>query len=137
MPIRYLAPMPRPLKRKLVIVMAVTALLAVAAVRVYFAIVPRGASFQPWTMARVDGPTLKSPDGQRTVRVYFNDAGAMHSGNHWTWVVEDSWLWGRAVVSVGYLGPDVAVSGEPVPLEWGPHNEVRVRFLPGRHEGAG
>jgi hypothetical protein len=129
--------MPRPLKRKLAIAAVLTVMLAIAAVRVYFGIVPRGASFYPWTMARVDGPTLKSPDGQRTVRVYFNDAGAMHSGNHWTWVVEDSWLWGRRVVSEGYLGPDVAVRGASVSLEWTPRNEVRVHFLSGRHKGAG
>ena len=129
--------MARRLKRNLAIATALSVLLAVAAVRRYFAIVPRGASFHPWTRARVDGPTLRSPDGRRTVRVYFNDAGAMHSGNHWTWVVEDSLLWGRRVVSEGYLGADVAVSGDPVPLEWGPGNEVRVRFLPGRYKGAG
>jgi hypothetical protein len=133
----YPAPMPRPLKRKLAIAMALVVVLAIAVVRGYFAIIPRGASFYPWTMARVDGPTLNSPDGRRTVRVYFNDAGAMHSGNHWTWIVEDSWLWGRRVVAEGYVGPDVAVSGKPVPLEWGPRNEVRVRFLPGRYKGAG
>lgn len=129
--------MRRPLKRNLAVAAALVVVLGVAAVRGYFAIVPRGASFYPWTMARVDGPILKSPDGQRTVRVYFNDAGAMHSGNHWTWVVEDSWLCGRRVVSEGYLGPDVAVSGAPVPLEWGAHNEIRVQFLAGRHGGAG
>lgn len=129
--------MPRRLKRKLAIVTALVVVLAVAAVRGYFAIVPRGASFYPWTMARVDGPTLKSPDGRRTVRVYFNDAGAMHSGNHWTWVVEDSWLWGRRVVAEGFLDPDIAVRGQPVPLEWGPRNEVRVNFLPARHKRAG
>jgi hypothetical protein len=119
-----------------VIATAVALVFAVAAMRIYFSIVPRGASFFPWTMARVDGPTLRSPDGQRTVHVYFNDAGAMHSGNHWTWIVEDSWLWGRSVVSAGYLDPGIAVKGEPVPLEWGPHNEVQVRFLPGRYSRA-
>lgn len=108
---------------------ALAVVLAVAAVRIYFAIVPRGASFYPWAFARVEGPALTSPDGSRTVCVYFNDAGAMHSGNHWTWVVEDSWLWSRRVVSEGYLGPDIAVNTEPVPVEWGPHNEIRVRFL--------
>lgn len=129
--------MPRRLKRKLTIAIAIAVVLAAAAIRLYFAIVPRGASFYPWTMARVDGPTLKSPDGRRTLRVYFNDAGAMHSGNHWTWVVEDSWLWGRGVVSEGYLGPDIAVRGAPAPVEWRPHNAMRVRFLPGRHNTAG
>src|SRR5262245_42535422 len=128
--------MPRPLNRKLATKCVLAVVLTVATVRSYFAIVPRGASFFPWKMARVDGPTLSSPDGQRTVHVYFNDAGAMHSGNHWTWIVEDSRWWGRRVVTEGYLSSDVAVSGEPVPLEWGSGNDVRVRFLPGRHKGA-
>jgi len=123
--------------RRLAIATALTVILAIAAARVYFAIVPLNASFYPWTMARVEGPTLKSPDGRRTVRVYLNDAGALHSGNHWTWVVEDSWIWGRRVVSKGYLGRDVTVRGVPVPLEWGLGNEVRIRYLPGPYKGSG
>ena len=106
-----------------------------AAARTYFAFVPRGASFVPWTVARVDGPVLESPDGQRVVRVYFNDAGAMHSGHHWTWVVEQSWLSGRQVVAQGFLGADVAVSGAPIPIQWGPNNEISVTFLPKRYGG--
>lgn len=111
-----------------------TLLLAVAVLRAYLAIVPWGASFIPWTMARVDGPWLKSPDGQRTLRVHFNDAGALRSGNHWSWIVEDSWLWGRYVVTESFLDSGVAVSGDPVPLQWGPNNEARVQFRAGRYK---
>jgi hypothetical protein len=124
------------MKRNILIAAACVAVVALAAVRTYFGFVPRGAAFQPWVLARVDGPELRSPDGRRVVRVYFNDAGGMHSGNHWTWVVEDGWWLGRRVVAEGYLGPDVAVRGAAVPLEWGPDNEVRVRFLPRRYGGA-
>jgi hypothetical protein len=120
-----------------IVVWTACALLAAgAALRVYAGFVPRGVSFQPWTLARVNGPVLTSPDGRRTVEVYFNDAGAMHSGNHWTWIVENSPLTGRRVVAEGYLGPDVAVSHAPVPLEWGPKNEIRIRFLPARYNAS-
>jgi hypothetical protein len=81
--------MPHGVKHKLAIATACAMLAGVLAVRAYFAVVPRGASLQAWTLARVDGPELKSPDGRRVVRAYFNDAGAMHSGNHWTWIVEN------------------------------------------------
>jgi hypothetical protein len=117
-----------------VLVAAAVVVGALAAARTYFAFVPRGASLEPRTLWRVDGPVLRSPDGRRVVRVYFNDAGAMHSGNHWTWLVEDKWWCGRRVVAEGYLGPDVAVGGGPVPLTRGPNNEVRVTFLRRRYE---
>lgn len=120
------------MKRKVIIRAACVVLISLAAIRTYFAFVPRGAPLQPWTLARVDGPEFRSPDGRRVVRVYFNDAGGMHSGNHWTWVVEDNWWCGPRVVVEGYLGPDIAVRGGPVPLRWGSNNEVRVKFLPRR-----
>jgi len=123
-------------KHKIAVGSAFAAVVGAAAIRAYFAVIPRGASFQPWMFARVDGPELTSPDGRRVVRVYFNDAGAMHSGNHWTWVVEDSWWSGRKVVAQGYLGSNVAIGGAPVPLEWGPGDVARVKFLPRRYGGA-
>jgi len=123
-------------KYKLAIGAVGAVIVGAAALRAYFAVIPRGASFQPWVLARVDGPELTSPDGRRVVRAYFNDAGAMHSGNHWTWVVEDCWWSGRHVVAQGYLGSDVAVSGAPFPIEWGPADDFRVRFLPRRYGGA-
>lgn len=109
----------------------VIAVLAVA-IRLYFEFIPRGVEFYPWTLARVDGPKLTSPNGKRVVRVYFNDAGAMHRGNHWTWVVEHSWLTGNRVICGGFLDPDVASGRVPMPLVWDTNDEVHVQFLPGR-----
>jgi hypothetical protein len=84
-------------------------------------------------MASFKGPLLKSPDGRRTIRVYFNDAGAMHTGPyHWTYFVEDSWLWGRQVISEGYTNPEATVRGGDrvtLPIEWTPQNEIRVRYF--------
>jgi hypothetical protein len=123
------------LAHRITIAVACSIVIGLGLVRVYFGFIPRGASLEPWLLGRVNGPELRSPDGQRSVRVYFNDAGAMHRGNHWTWVIETRWWCGRRVVAAGYLGPDVAVEKGPVPLEWGPKDEIRVRFLPGRDSG--
>jgi hypothetical protein len=120
-------------KKKIGRWMTVAAISVLVVLRLYHQFVPWGAPFFPWKFGRVDGPELKSPDGRRTVRVYFNDGGAAHSGNHWTWVVEESWSAGRRVVAEGYLGPEVAVRGGPVPIEWGPENQVNIQFLAVRH----
>ena len=106
-----------------------------AAARIYGGLVPWGAAPGPFLLAGVRGPTLTSPDGARQVDVHFNDAGAAHSGNHWTWMVESSWLVGGVVVSEGYLGPEVMTGGEPVPLTWGPTNELTVQFCGSRYGG--
>ncbi len=98
-------------------------------VMTYFAIVPLGASPLPWLLARVDGPVLRSPDGGTTLWVYFNDSGAMHSGNHWTWVVSEGSLGFRRVVAEGYLDGSVAVKRAAVPCEWLPDGSVRIHFL--------
>jgi hypothetical protein len=76
---------------------------------------------------------MQSPDGRRTVRVFFNDAGAAHSGNHWTWVIEDSWVLGRRVVAQGYLGPEFRMGEQPMPLDWRVGDEVHVKFANGRY----
>lgn len=102
------------------------------AVRTYFAFVPFGAEFGPWAYGRVDGPVLHSPDG-REISVYFNDAGAMHSGNHWTWFVEESLWFGRRVVAQGYLGANVRRSEAALPIVWQADGSLAVDFLPKRY----
>src|SRR5438128_1009446 len=74
--------------------------------RAYFEHVPRGAQFEPFYFYSVPGPPVSLPNG-KTLQVYFNDAGAMHSGNHWTWVVASDWITGRRVVAQGYVSPYV------------------------------
>ena len=120
-------------KRKIAIRATCIIVAIVAAVRGYRSVVPWGASTQPWLLARVDGPVIRPPDGRRTLHVYFNDAGAAHSGYHWTWVVEDTPLLGRRVVAQGYLGPDVRRGDRPIPEEWGPEDEMRLQFESGRY----
>lgn len=111
---------------------AITLIGIALVVRLYAGIIPLGVKPLAWIIARVDGPTFTSPDGMRTVKVYFNDAGAAHSGNHWTWVVEDSLWKGRTVVAEGYVNALTRNGETPFELEWGPNNRVDVSFLPNR-----
>jgi hypothetical protein len=111
----------------------VAALVAAAlALRAYREFVPWGASPQPYLLASRDGPAVTSPDGAVVLRVVFNDAGAAHSGNHWTWFVTHSTLWGRRVVAQGYLGDMVAVGVDgvraPLPLRWLDDRTLEVEF---------
>src|SRR4051812_33685795 len=86
--------------------------------RAYRAVVPAAADFWPFLAASHEGPTLVSPDGTRIIRLYFNDAGAMHSGHHWTWLVTDDWLWGKYVLVAGYSTFPVSCGREPFVFEW-------------------
>lgn len=119
-------------RRSVLKTMGLSALSLLVAVRLYGELVPWGAGLAPYALARVDGPVLTSPDGSRRIHVYFHDGGATHSGNHWTWFVEHDWMLGRVVVLQGYIGPEVAVSGEPVPATWSHGNRLAVGFLPSR-----
>ena len=113
-------------------------LLVIVGWRTYRAIVPYGASFTPFVMARVKGPLIESPDGDAKLQVWFNDAGAAHSGNHWTWLVKDNPLFGKSVVAQGYTGAEQAVSGsgEPIPVDWIDNTSFSISFLSGRYTSA-
>lgn len=83
-------------------------------------------------MASYPGPSFSSPDGHRNIKIYFNDAGGMHSGNHWTWVVENHWVTGPRVVSEGYLGGEHAQGKEAVPITWSNNHDFKIDYLPTR-----
>lgn len=78
---------------------------------------PRGASPLPYLLASVDGGMIESPNGQQ-YEVWFNDAGAAHSGAHWTWIISNHPAYGKRVVTEGYLGSEYAVENRPIPLSW-------------------
>jgi hypothetical protein len=118
-------------------ILALVAVLALAAGWGFRQVVPWGLrlrSVEPFLFWSRDLGTFRSPCGTSQVRVVVNDAGAMHSGNHWTWVLAPSPL-GSRVVAEGYLGSDAA-GGQP-PLRWVSEREVEVTFLQGRHSGVG
>jgi hypothetical protein len=99
-------------------------------------VVPAGAPLVPYACASVDGPVLTSPDGRLALRVVFNDAGAAHSGNHWTWVVRDDWLTGKRVVAAGYTSWDVRDGTVPFPARWVDERTLAITLLDRRHGGA-
>lgn len=108
----------------------------VLALRLWSECVPFGASVQPYLLASRDGPVVTSPDGAIVLRVVFNDAGAAHSGHHWTWFVASSPVWGRRVVAQGYMPPEVAImangDNEPLPVRWLDDRTLEIEFRDGR-----
>ena len=56
-------------------------------VRLYCGVVPRGASLEPFVGYSRELKRITPPQG-KMYRVFVNDAGAIHSGNHWVWVVD-------------------------------------------------
>ena len=123
--------MTKVLIRKLLIIGTLLAGAICASLRIYHAYVPWGAKPIPYLAASVDGGTIESPNGVM-YEIWFNDAGAMHSGAHWTWVVKDHWLYGKSVVVEGYLGPDFAVDKVPTSITWDEDMPV-IEFLPSRY----
>ena len=121
-------------RRTLLPVLGIVFVFLLIAARLYGELIPWGAPPAAFLFASVRGPVISSPDGERRLEVYFNDAGAAHSGNHWTWLVEKHWLLGEVVTLKGYLGPGVALDGDPVPLSWGPDGEFTVEFRGSRYD---
>ena len=64
---------------------------------------------------RVEGPVLPGFP-KIIIKVYYNDAGAMHSGNHWAWVVDESCFL-HCVVAEGYVSRAVVSGDQPFPLQ--------------------
>jgi hypothetical protein len=127
-------PRPRFTVRALMAAVAVSAIVLFGCIRAYRQVIPRGADFYSYQLASVGGPTLVSPDGRRSVQVMFNDAGAAHSGFHWTWVIVDDLLSGRSVVAQGYSLPDVALRHGSFPLRWIDGRTFEVTFVAGRYD---
>ena len=114
---------------------AIVAVTVCVAARTYNQFVPRGLrsdSFTPYFAASNDGGSITSPNGV-TYHIRFNDAGAMHSGNHWTWVISNNFLTGSRLVTEGYLGPEYAVQREQIPVEWEDDKPI-LPFRSGRYE---
>src|SRR5437016_2631974 len=104
--------------RSLMLLVAVVGILIGGLARVYRHVVPVGASFTPYVEYSDLGPKSVSPDGRRVVTIVFNDAGGMHSGNHWTWLVVDDLLTGKRVIAEGFSVPRVRFGEVPFPIEW-------------------
>ena len=74
---------------------------------------PIGAVCIPYFVASID-------EGHQVSgmpwRIIYNDAGAAHSGNFWTWVIEDRGLY-RIVIAQGYSTADVRYGAAPLPAK--------------------
>ena len=64
----------------------------------------------------------------------FNDAGAAHSGNHWTWLIFNDWLSGKHVVAEGYSRPDVRQGEVAFPFRWLDSRTLTVEFATRRYD---
>ena len=74
---------------------------------------------------------FQSPDGEITLIVYTNDAGAGHSGLFPSWIVQEHW-YGDSLVAKGYLEE----SRGSVPLEWTGPRTFTIEFVRGRYDDA-
>lgn len=96
-------------------VILITAILFIC-LRIYRQVIPWGLPannifdyvFDTWQHGR-----LFSPDNSHYIIVHIYDAGAAHSGDFLMWVSSYSWLWGRSIVTQGWV-EDSSV----VPIEW-------------------
>jgi hypothetical protein len=95
---------------------------------------PEDADYIPYVYLSDPGPMLVSPNGKRSVAVVFNDAGAMHSGYHWTWLVIDRGLRGKRVVAQGYSVPEIRYGNAPLPVRWINDRSFVVEFAKGRYD---
>jgi len=99
--------------------------------RVFRHVIPAGASFFPYTLASVEKGVYEPPSMQTSVTIVYNDAGAAHSGNHWTWLITDHWLTGKRVVFDGYT--KASIIDEPLEISWLDDHTLQMPFAKGRY----
>lgn len=121
--------------RKLLYAIAAIVVAELAACRVLWHFVPRGGEVIPYLFFSIEKGKFRSPDGINEVAVVYNDAGAMHSGNHWTWIVVENRWTGKRVVKAGYSTPDIM--GRKLQIEWVDDDSFWVPFAKGRYEHEG
>jgi hypothetical protein len=75
---------------------------------------------------------MTSPGGSSTIRVVVNDAGAMHSGNHWMWILGRTFVGREKVLGEGYIDNIEYVRARSIPVRWVSENEIEVDFCMSR-----
>jgi hypothetical protein len=80
---------------------------------VFLRSLPIGAMCIPYCSASIDeGHTVPGMPW----KIVYNDAGGAHSGNFWTWVIEDRGLY-RIVIAQGYSTADVRYGHSLLPAK--------------------
>ncbi len=108
--------MPQLTRKTIISIGSIVGAFAVGA-RIYYQLVPRGVEFTPFTEYSRQLSSVTSPNG-KTYEVFVNDAGAAHSGNYWTWVIDNNWLTGRYVVTEGYITSEYSTGDSKLTVEW-------------------
>ncbi len=98
--------------------------------------VPRGVDKPSAFEHGDDGLPLVSPAKNWTLRVRFNDGGAMHSGHHWTWIIDRDRYGREYVIAQGYCEPVVRYGQRPLPVRWIDNDSFEVGFLNGRYSAS-
>lgn len=83
----------------------------------------------PFLFFSEEAARFTSADGDIVLIVYVNDAGAAHSGQFPTWIVQRHW-YGGTVVARGYLEHP----RDRVPLTWLGPREFRIEFRKDRYD---
>jgi hypothetical protein len=120
------------LRRTVAVVAATFAVVLLVGWRILRHLVPCGASTLPFVFASVENASIRAPGGM-CVMVVYNDAGAAHSGNHWTWMVTESWVWGKSVVGEGYCLPKRVMCGASPVVGWADESTARVMMVPSQY----
>lgn len=123
----------KPAKRPLLLTLLVLVTLGALTWRVKRQLVPAEAKVIPFLFASTDEQSSVSPSG-RTLYYRFNDAGAAHSGYHFTWCYVKDPLRGKVVVAAGYSAPAVRRGEEPFEVVWHGEDSFTVRFAAGRRD---
>ena len=114
-------------KRNLAILLVAVIMLGCVGFRTYRHLVPWGMDHNSWeafNRAGIDQGWRVSPGGSRRVRVVVNDAGGMHSGRFYVWILAPNLLWGDRVVAAGYVDDSRA----PVTVRWLDETSFEVKF---------
>lgn len=86
------------------------------------------------SMVIEDAGSVSSPKGSSKLYITFHDAGAVHSGNFWTWITVKDWLRGRTLVAEGYSSYPVRYQRTAFPIEWVDEKSFWVTFVDRRSE---
>ena len=122
--------------RKFLLILLLAALAGALLWRLKLHFVPPGVKPTAFLLASTEQQSATSPGG-RKLYYRFNDAGAAHSGFHYTWCYTDHWLTGKKVIAGGFSEPEVRRGEIALPLVWHENGkDFSVRFAAGRHDSS-